>query len=199
MPVRVDHDARRAQIIGGLLDLAEHSGLGEVTMRGVAEAAGVSLRLVQYYFGSKEQLIAAALDHLATSSEQRLRERIAALDEPSTSRALIETYLAEALPDDPPSRQFHIVFRAFLALAATTRSPVPSPADGVRANRDRLLGILTDAAGRGELSPGRDAALETDRLMALEHGIGTGVLIGLYTPHTATLVFTQHLDELFTP
>ena len=37
-------------------------------------------------------------------------------------------YDTEALPDDPPSRQFHLVFRAFLALAATTRSPLRSPA-----------------------------------------------------------------------
>ncbi|GAB04972.1 TetR family transcriptional regulator [Gordonia amarae] len=198
MPVRVDHDARRTQIIDGLLALAADRGLGEVTMRGVADAAGVSLRLVQYYFGTKELLIAAAMDHLARSSEQRLRERVDALTEPVTSRALIEAYLAEALPDDPPSRQFHLVFRAFLALAATTRSPLRSPADGVRINRNRLLGILTEAAQSGELTPGHDPALETDRLMALEHGIGTGILIGLYTPQTVAPILAQHLDELFT-
>ena len=45
-------------------------------MREVAAEAGVSLRLVQYYFGTKEELLLAAMQHLAVQFGGRAQARI---------------------------------------------------------------------------------------------------------------------------
>ncbi|MGV7636496.1 TetR family transcriptional regulator, partial [Mycobacterium kansasii] len=53
MPRSVDHEERRAQLADALARVAARDGLHAVSMRSVAAEAGVSLRLVQYYFTSK--------------------------------------------------------------------------------------------------------------------------------------------------
>ena len=60
MPKRVDHDERRRQIVRALWRIAERGGLGAVSFREVAAEAGVSVRLVQYYFGTKADLLREA-------------------------------------------------------------------------------------------------------------------------------------------
>ena len=44
-------------------------------MREVAAEAGVSLRLVQYYFGTKEELLLASMQHLAARFTARAEAR----------------------------------------------------------------------------------------------------------------------------
>ncbi len=56
---RLPADERRAQLIESALDLAERGGVGAVTVRAVAENAGVSLGVVHYCFESKEALVVA--------------------------------------------------------------------------------------------------------------------------------------------
>ena len=65
MPKRVDHEERRRQIADALLRTAATRGLHATGMREVAAEAGVSLRLVQYYFGTKEELLLFAMQQLA--------------------------------------------------------------------------------------------------------------------------------------
>lgn len=77
-------------------------------MRNVAAEAGVSLRLVQYYFHDKAQLMHATLQHLERQSNQRWAARLAQLPSPPPARAFLEAFLAEALPTDQPSRTFHL-------------------------------------------------------------------------------------------
>src|ERR1700759_1924338 len=71
MPKRVDHEERRRQIAEALLRVAAARGLHATGMREVAAEAGVSLRLVQYYFGTKEELLLAAMQHLAARYSAR--------------------------------------------------------------------------------------------------------------------------------
>ncbi len=79
MPKRVDHEERRRQIAEALLRTAATRGLHATGMREVAAEAGVSLRLVQYYFGTKEELLLAAMQHLAAQFGGRALARISRL------------------------------------------------------------------------------------------------------------------------
>lgn len=56
---RLPADERRAQLVDSALELAERGGVGSVTVRAVAENAGVSLGVVHYCFESKEALVVA--------------------------------------------------------------------------------------------------------------------------------------------
>ena len=73
MPKRVDHEERRRQIADALLRTAATRGLHAAGMREVAAEAGVSLRLVQYYFGTKEELMLFAMQQLAALNRATAR------------------------------------------------------------------------------------------------------------------------------
>ncbi len=50
------------RLIASAIDEIERHGLGQLTVRNVAAAAGVNIAAVNYYFRSKETLVAAALE-----------------------------------------------------------------------------------------------------------------------------------------
>src|ERR1700748_1736428 len=96
MPKVVDHEQRRQQIAAALLRVAAVRGLHQTGLREVAAEAGLSVRLIQYYFGTKEQLLLYATQYLAPQLSDRVRARIAAAGGAAAGpRAVIEAILAE--------------------------------------------------------------------------------------------------------
>jgi AcrR family transcriptional regulator len=84
---------RRRQLVEAGLTIAERDGVSGVTVRRVAAEAGVSLGLVSYCFGSKEELTLA----MATRIVQELVEHSDAGPETGTAEAGIGTVLRAAL------------------------------------------------------------------------------------------------------
>lgn len=198
MPRTVDHAERRAQIAEALVRVAGREGVHAVTMRSVAAEAGVSLRLVQYYFETKAQLVVAAVRHLEQQSRQRWRERLAALPDPVPPRAFVEAFFAEALPTDPQSRLFHLVGTSYAVLAMTDPELAREPfVAGVDDLERRLADALERAERAGQLRDGVDVATEVAHLLALNHGLGTSVLVGQRTVEEARAVVRAHLDRVF--
>jgi len=60
--VAADQDARH-RILRGALEVFAEQGFDGARTRDIAAAAGVNLGLLQYYFGGKEKLWRAAVDH----------------------------------------------------------------------------------------------------------------------------------------
>ncbi len=73
MSNRLPADERRTQLVESALELAEHGGVGAVTVRAVAERAGVSLGVVHYCFDSKEALVVAMAQHLIEEIADAMR------------------------------------------------------------------------------------------------------------------------------
>ncbi|WP_280508028.1 TetR/AcrR family transcriptional regulator [Nocardia flavorosea] len=198
MPRTADHTARRAQIADALVRVAARDGLHAATMRSVATEAGVSLRLVQYYFHTKSGLLTGALHHLEQQSHRRWAERLAGLPDPVPPRAFVEAFLTEALPTDEPSRAFHLVGTSYAMLALTDPElATPDFAAGIGCLQQQLTDALIRAADHGELVPGLDPRQEAARLVALANGLGTGLLAGQHTTAAATELVRYHLDQLF--
>ncbi|MEV0054089.1 TetR family transcriptional regulator C-terminal domain-containing protein [Saccharopolyspora shandongensis] len=198
MPKTVDHDQRRAQIAEGLVRVAAREGLHAVTMRSVAAEAGVSLRLVQYYFQTKAQLMHDVLRHLERQSQKRWAARLERMPSPPSARAFVEAFLAEALPTDEASRAFHLVGASYAVLAMTDPELADQPfVAGLNHLEAQLADALRRAQADGELSGDRDASVEAARLIALNHGLGTAVLVGQRTGEDAEAVLRCHIDELF--
>ena len=76
MPKRVDHAERRRQIIEAVCRITVKGGLAAATFREVAAEAGVSVRLVQYYFGTKDELMLSTQRHVAERATARINERV---------------------------------------------------------------------------------------------------------------------------
>lgn len=70
---RLPADERRAQLVESALSIAEQRGVASVTVRAVAEEAGVSLGVVHYCFESKEELLAAMGESLILQLSESMR------------------------------------------------------------------------------------------------------------------------------
>src|SRR3569833_3151792 len=76
MPRLADHEQRRRQIAEAVWRIASTRGLEDVSLRKVAAEAGVSLRLVQYYFGTRDDLLLGALEILNADAGESIRAGI---------------------------------------------------------------------------------------------------------------------------
>ncbi|MFD0168751.1 TetR/AcrR family transcriptional regulator [Streptomyces decoyicus] len=198
MPKRVDHEERRIQIGEALVRVAGRRGLHAVGMRDVAAEAGVSLRLVQYYFETKEKLLLYGLQRLITGLGTRIADRLRAAGDAPGPREMIEAVLLESLPTDEESRTFHLVYTAYAVLAVTDEALAAQPfIDGPDAAEDMVADQLERAREAGLTAPGLDVRTEAISLLALSAGLGTSVLVGQRTPEAATAVLRHHLDRLF--
>ncbi|MFK0118081.1 TetR/AcrR family transcriptional regulator [Streptomyces sp. NPDC090994] len=198
MPKQVDHAERRAQIARALVRVAGRQGLHAVGMRDVAAEAGVSLRLVQYYFETKEKLLLFGLEQLTERFRERVAARFAAAGENAGPRAAVEALLMAALPTDEESRTFHFVYTSYAVLAVKDRALAAQPfIKDPDAAEEALAGLLRRAREDGLLRPDVDPGMEAAGLLALSAGLGTGVLVGQRGPESAAAVLRHHLDRVF--
>jgi AcrR family transcriptional regulator len=201
VPKRVNHEERRRQIAGALLRTAAARGLHATGMREVAAEAGVSLRLVQYYFGTKEELLLSAMQQLAAQFAERGLARIRRIKETgglASPRDVIAAILTEALPVDDERRTFTIVNTAYLALSLT--DPALAIAPLVRNSTaviDVVAAQLRAAQAAGDTPAHLDPELEAVSLLAMSAGLGTSVLVGHSSAGQAQAVIDYHLYRLF--
>jgi AcrR family transcriptional regulator len=200
VPKRVDHDERRRQLTDALLRIAGTRGLRAVTMREVAAEAGVSLRLVQYYFTDKRTLLAAGLAELAARLDRRVRARAAAAGGDLTVRQVFDLVLGSILPSDEPSRLDQLAWTAYYATGLTDPAFAEAVAGGMaypNALEDWLTARLAAAQEAGEAHPARDARTEVAALLALTNGLTSSVLSGQRSAQEAVAVLGYVLDALF--
>ncbi|MES9505762.1 TetR/AcrR family transcriptional regulator [Streptomyces sp. NPDC000609] len=200
MPKRVDHEERRGQIAEALVRVAGRRGLHAVGMRDVAAEAGVSLRLVQYYFGTKEKLLLYGLQHLTDRFTERVGARLRAAGRDPGPRATAEALLLTSLPTDEESRTFHLLYTSYAVLSVTDEALAAQPfIANPDAAEDALAGLLRQAQEAGLADPGVDARTEAIGLLAMAAAMGTSILVGQRGPESATEVLRHHLDRIFTP
>src|SRR5688572_30536788 len=184
VPKRVDPEQRRQALAEAVFAVIGVRGIEAVSLRDVAEQAGVSLGAVQHYFPSKDAMLLFALGHMRTRVMLRLQAAIADLPSPSR-RDAIRAGLSAMLPFDEPGRQEAAVSIAFFSSATHT----PAYADVLREGFARILAAsrtqLRAAAEAGELRPGTDPDIEAESLYFLAQGLAAPVLLGLYTPTQA--------------
>ncbi|MGW2182048.1 TetR/AcrR family transcriptional regulator [Streptomyces sp. NPDC001732] len=200
MPKRVDHEERRSQITEALVRVAGRRGLHAVGMRDVAAEAGVSLRLVQYYFGTKEKLLLHGLQQLTDRFTARVGDRLRACGADPGPRAAVEALLLASLPTDEESRTFHLLYSSYAILSVTDEALAAQPfIDNPDAAEDALTGLLRQAREAGLTGQDMDPRIEAVGLLAMAAGMGTSILVGQRRPESATEVLRHHLDRIFTP
>ncbi|MER7492911.1 TetR/AcrR family transcriptional regulator [Streptomyces pharetrae] len=198
MPRRVDHTERRTEIAEALIRVAGRRGLHAVGMRDVAAEAGVSLRLVQYYFETKEKLLLFGLEQLAARFGDRVSARVRAAGDSPGPRAMVESLLMAALPTDEESRTFHYLYTSYAVLSVNDRALAAQPfIKNPEAAEDAVTDILRRAQEADLLEPGLDARLEAVSLLAMSAGLGTSILVGQRSPESAAAVLEHHLDRIF--
>lgn len=195
MPRRVDHGQRRRRLAEAVWRIASERGLEAVTLRQVAAEAGVATRQVQYYFGTRRELLLGALNLLNERQRQRVEARIPVSTGP---RSVLREMLLGMLPLDEHARTASLVHIAYFVrsigddelAAAFRRQGEPPP-------EELLTSILREAADQGALRAGLDIDREAETLLALTSGPALDLLIGMRTPAEVIAVLDYHLDRIF--
>jgi AcrR family transcriptional regulator len=190
MPKRVDHALRRRQITDAVCRITVKGGLAAATFREVAAEAGVSVRLVQYYFGTKDELLLSTHRHVSERATARVADRVGATD--GTPRQVLLALLSSFVPTDAESRETMLVFVALHT--ATLVDPTLARAEA-RAVPRSLVATIAGHLRRADLAPGVDADLEAAILAGLVPSLGQSVLDGLTTPDEALAVIGYAVDR----
>lgn len=121
-------DEVRAAVLVAATDLFAERPPGAVTVREIAERAHVNHALVHRYFGTKEDLMRAVLEHNASSSEgaaAAVAEPVGVdelvtfgLEHPGYLRAFLAVQLSEEWDEDVVPEALPLLERASVTLAA---------------------------------------------------------------------------------
>jgi len=195
MPRVVDHDERRRQIARVVSDIAAERGLSDVSFREVAGRAGVSVSLVQHYFGDKANLLKTTLEIQSEIMSAHVTERLAELGPDPEPIDILRGVARAFLPIDDVSRRSMLVYHGFAAAALTD----PALRDSEMFTNGRvLIGVFaaqlaqigSDDA-RGDVDPETAAT----GLLSMLLGLSIAVLLEQTSPTDAIAVVDAHLDR----
>ncbi|MGK5547501.1 TetR/AcrR family transcriptional regulator [Streptomyces sp. URMC 127] len=193
---RAEGGARRQQIAEAVWRIAAERGLEAASMREVAAAAGVSLRVVQYHFGSKHGLLVAALNLLHEENERRARERMARLAGPPDPRAVLGAVLGEFLPLDEQRGRALRVFVAYYVRSLNDPALAEVFLHAGRPVEELVAGLIRQAHAADGPPPGLDPDREADLLVSGATGLGMDVLHGRRTLADVRATLDYHLDRI---
>jgi AcrR family transcriptional regulator len=193
MPRLADHGQRRRQIAEAVWRIASTRGLEDVSLRKVAAGAGVSLRLVQYYFGTRDDLLLGALEIL--NADTRASAGVEDLD--VGPREVLRALLVGMLPVDEDRRTRYLVHLAYFVRSLTD----PGTAAAFGAAPAELARLTADLLGRGrergEVPADLDVGTEAELLLSSVDGLRTSIVLGLRTPDAAIALIDHQLLRLF--
>ena len=187
-------EQRRAQILEAVVDVTVDGGLAAATFRTIAERAGVSVRLVQYYFGTKNQLLADTLTYVQLDIAELVKHRTASLGQEASAREILEAICEAFLPADERRRRAMLVFLSF-GTAALTDEALQGPA-ALRRGQG-LTDVLAEQLARER----SDDHVDDDALLLLTAvvGLGNGILAGDITVDHGRRLLARAMDRALAP
>ncbi|OUZ12184.1 hypothetical protein BHE97_03065 [Aeromicrobium sp. PE09-221] len=171
MPARLDAARRRADVVTAALRLVARDGAAALSLRRVADEAGLNVGSVRHYFEGSEDLLSATAEEIGRRMGERLeRHRLDDIGADWPERLAL--FVEEVLPVDEERAAEAVVLVEFI-VASRTR-PILAAATA-RMGRDlhEALAAALASAGVG----GHEA--EATRLSALVGGLTLDVI----TPH----------------
>ncbi|AUG28552.1 MULTISPECIES: TetR/AcrR family transcriptional regulator [Microbacterium] len=193
MPRLIDHDARTREIAAASLRVLERDGLAGLSVRGVADEAGIAVASLRRTFPTQHAL----REHCLLLIDQRVSARIAGLGGHFSGRRLAEEILKQLLPLDH-DRRVELLAQIQLGVLALTDARLHDSVRrlnrGVAAACRACIELLREA---GDLGAGRDPGLEAERLHALLDGAALhAVWGGDDDAEAARRLVVAHLDDI---
>ncbi len=168
MPKVVDHDSQRRKFTDAAIRLIARDGLEGMTMRAVANQAGLSYGSLFHYFKSKDELLMLVIRHSTDLQTRRLNE----YSTKHTGLKALNHLLCDDAIVDEQTRDEMAVWLAFLHKAASLESFEALNAELAEGWLDRIQSLLDAAQAAGEIRPGIDTAFEAKAIWALNSGVG---------------------------
>lgn len=159
-----DSPLQRQRLLDAAVQAFAHSGIQAASLRGIAQQAGVTPALVNYYFGNKQRLVQAAVDERLLPLIEALAARLQQAGE--DPRQLVATFvrgmseMVVSQPWIPPLWVREVLCEGGLLrelLTARIAPLIPLP----------LARRFAAAQARGELNPALDPRLLVVSLIGL--------------------------------
>ena len=140
--VRLDLDERRTQLLTLGIDLFSENGYDDISIDGLAEAAGISKGLLYHYFGSKREYYVATVK-AASAQLQKLTAPDASLPPEERLPAAIDRHL-----------QYIEAHKAvYLAIYRSGAAVAPEVSKILDAHRNVILGYFLEGLGLSKPRP----------------------------------------------
>ncbi len=189
MPKLTDHAERREQIADALLRVVARGGLSEVSLRRVANEAGVTAGMVQHYFASKDEMMSFAMRAASARYEERISEAVGALGPDAAPAATVRAVLANYIPQSPAELSDGRISLEFQSYAGSRDDLSRWLADGDA----QLLTWLTALVAQATAIPDGQAASRALGLLATAEGLGVKVVSAALSPTDAMAALEEQL------
>ncbi|WP_078657935.1 TetR/AcrR family transcriptional regulator [Streptomyces rimosus] len=196
MPKQVDHRERRETIARALWRVVERRGAVHLTMREVAQEAGLSHGAVQHYFASREAMLTFAMDFAAEQTALRVGRGVQELGDRPHPRAVLRLMLTEMLPLHADARATSRMSAAYVLEALHDESVHARARDGMLHGRAAVERLVRQAIADGHISSDRDPVTETNLLLALT-GFTPLIELNVLGPQEVLTAVDRYLDRLF--
>src|SRR4051812_39767702 len=160
---------RRAAILDAAIGVIARRGVRGFRVEQVAEQAGVAVSLLYYYFGSRNGLVRATLDHA--------NERAATTVRKATGRATVEATLLAELDED--ARDTSVVWGEVLASAMFEAELRDQLRDATVIWTDLVAAEIEAGMADGSIPAGVEARAAAERLTAMVEGVSARWLAGV--------------------
>ncbi|MGD6741199.1 TetR/AcrR family transcriptional regulator [Streptomyces sp. BH106] len=196
MPKQVDHRGRREEIARALWRVVEQRGVGHLTMRVVAQEAGISLGQLQHYFASRAAMLSFAMDFASEQTSLRVGQGLKKLGDRPHPRDVLRLTLAEMLPLHADARATSRMSAAYVLEALHDEDVHEQARRGLLQGRALVEELVRQAVAEGHIASDRDPATETNLLLALT-GLAPLIELDVIGPQDALDAIDLHLDGLF--
>ncbi|MEF3311805.1 TetR/AcrR family transcriptional regulator [Paenibacillus sp. GYB004] len=197
MPKIVDHDKRRVLLAEAAWRVIRRVGIDGVSVRNVAEEAGMSLGSLRHYFTTQSELLAFSMRLVS----DRVYERITTTSWSGDPRQDMENIIAELVPLDDERLAECEVWMAFAGKAVADPALKSLNREIYDSLRNLFRMFIATLAEKGMMKPGVNEELEAEKLFAIVDGL---VVHGVICPDEVTraritAVVSYYFDCLLQP
>ena len=173
MPKKVDHDARREELVLAAWRVIAARGIDEVTIREIARESGYSSGVLAHYFENKDDLLAHAL----RLSHTRIRKRYDAEVETPIAADALKGILLDNLPLDEQRELETRIEMSFWARALRNEALHEIQERESETLRELLRELVEKAKADGAISAEHDMEDVIELLGAVIDGVSLHALL----------------------
>ncbi|MEV6825015.1 TetR family transcriptional regulator C-terminal domain-containing protein [Amycolatopsis sp. NPDC051102] len=178
-----------------MFTIVDTEGAEQITLRRVAERAGVSVGRVQHYFPSRDDLVLAAFTAITERGARQVEDALPRHPDGDPPAEVVRAVVGELIPRTSEERRMFRIMQAFETYALTR----PRLADRIKQDYDGLITLL--ALLLHQHHGDRDAAdsafvPQARELLALTTGLAGLTIVGTITPRQAHDIALRRLDAI---
>jgi AcrR family transcriptional regulator len=187
MPKIINHDQRREEIAGAVLQVVGQHGVNGVSMRAVAKQAGWSTGILHHYFEDKQALLVGGLRLAARITGKHIKQAMSGADPKQQLRLVIEA----GMPLDQRREVLCRIFFFFWAESVSDSDLSKELAHNYDWWKQQIRSILEIGQKQGWVRPDISSKMLAEMLVAMADGVA--VQARFSSPKMSKKSLTKHV------